>query len=220
MELIPDGIIDNQTKLLLVNGLYFSNDWDNAFDSSMSDQGDFNLQNGSIVQIPMMHQNNSYPYYAGVGYESIKLYFKDKLYALTIILPDEDMFAEVAGSIDDAFISNIWDNLQDSDIQLSLPRFSIEGRFSEASYLMPLGMVDAFNQSSADFSGMDGQRDLWLRDLINGCYFEVKESGVNTVLPSDSVNGTALTVNRPFLFLLHDDPGTIFFIGQFTTPSS
>jgi serpin B len=222
MELIPDGLIDNETKLLLVNALYFSDDWDIAFDASKTDQADFNLQDASKVQVPMMHQSaSSIPYYAGDGYQAVKLYYKDKLYALTLIIPDQDKFVDIAQSIDDSFISNIWDNLQDSDVVLSLPRFRIRGRFSQASSLIELGMVDAFNRTAADFSGMDGQKDLWLRELINGCYFEVKESGVNMVQPAeDSPNAITLTADRSFLFLLHDDPGTIFFIGQFTTPES
>ena len=80
----------------------------------------------------------------------------------------------------------------------------------------------------ADFSGMDGTRDLYIGAVIHKAFVAVDEQGTEaaaatavtmraTSLPMDDI---VLTVDRPFLFLIRDtDTGAILFIGRMMNPA-
>lgn len=53
-ELLPPSSIDEETKLILANALYFKGPWDQKFDPSKTLTKTFNLLNGQIVQAPFM----------------------------------------------------------------------------------------------------------------------------------------------------------------------
>ena len=59
-EVLPPGSVDNDVALILVNTICFKGAWDQKFDASRTQLGDFHLLNGQIVQVPFL---------AGVGFE-------------------------------------------------------------------------------------------------------------------------------------------------------
>jgi serpin B len=53
-ELLPVDSVDEYTRLVLANALYFKGTWQKEFDSSKTEEGTFNLLNAETVQVPMM----------------------------------------------------------------------------------------------------------------------------------------------------------------------
>jgi len=90
-----------------------------------------------------------------------------------------------------------------------------------------MGMVDAIDRSSADFTGMDGKRDLYIGSAIHDAFVKVDEKGteaaaattievVEVSLPQGFIE---LTIDRPFIFAIHDHKtGTILFLGRLVNP--
>jgi len=62
------------------------------------------------------------------------------------------------------------------DTRVSIPRFVITQQFSLSKTLQTLGMTSAFSDS-ADFSGMNGTRELMLSDVVHKAYVDVNEEG-------------------------------------------
>jgi serpin B len=85
-----------------------------------------------------------------------------------------------------------------------------------------------FVEGQADFSGIDGQEDIYINAIIHEAVLQVDETGtraaaVTIVGGGDGAVGptpTSFIVNRPFLLLLRDIPtGSILFVGQVTNPA-
>jgi len=116
-------------------------------------------------------------------------------------------------------------------VSLSLPRFQVETGTSLTKLLQTLGMTSAFTPGVADFSGMDGTRNLSISDVIHKAFIHVcgkgyrgrsrnrrrRHNGVNRVPPP---TGLPVNANRPFLYYLRDQPtGAILFMGRVQDPS-
>jgi serpin B len=122
------------------------------------------------------------------------------------------------------------ENLQSHKVEVFLPKFKMSSEFSLAGTLAALGMLDAFT-GQADFSGMDGRKDLFISDGIHKAFVEVNEKGteaaaVTAMVMAGSVarsNPPPIPVFRadhPFLFFIRDNHnGSILFLGRVMNPS-
>ena len=109
-----------------------------------------------------------------------------------------------------------------------MPRFKIESQFSLKEALSELGMPIAFSESEADFSGMDGKKDLFISDVVHKSFVDVDEEGTEAAAATGVIISTTsapmdpkeITLDRPFIFLIRDNPtGSILFLGQVENPT-
>jgi len=111
---------------------------------------------------------------------------------------------------------------------LSMPKFSYTSdSISLSQMLQSLGMTDAFEPASADFSGMDGTQNLYISDVIHKAFIKVDEAGteaaaatavvmVGSGMPQESVE---VRIDRPFIFLIRDiETNTVLFLGRILNP--
>jgi len=111
---------------------------------------------------------------------------------------------------------------------VTMPRFKFSTPSLLNSVLAALGMTDAFDALLADFSAMDGSRDLSVGTVIHKAVIAVDEKGTTAAAATGvSVGITAirmdwptLVVDRPFLFFIRHNPtGAILFQGRVLDPS-
>jgi serpin B len=108
-----------------------------------------------------------------------------------------------------------------------LPKFSITSSFDLPVALQALGIVSAFDPDTADFSGMDGQRDLYIQRAIHKAVVTVDEEGAEAAAATGISMGVGaaipmqFTADHPFLFLIHDEvTGSILFLGRLADPTA
>lgn len=228
-DLLPEGIPDAQTRMVLVNAIYFKADWERPFDPNSTGGGPFHLLDGSQVQVRMMSETMlGVPYAQGDGYQAIELPYQGGTAAMDILVPDQGKFDEFEAGLDAEGLARILGEMQPAAVQLGLPKFTLTGQFGLADRLAALGMPDAFDPDAADFSGMDGQRDLYISAVIHKAFVAVDEKGTEAAAATGVIMETTgmpvvqvnLTVDRPFLFLIRDLPsGQILFVGRVVNPS-
>ncbi len=226
-DLIPAGAITPDTRLVLANAIYFYAKWLYPFDGNLTQPGNFNLLDGTTVTVPMMSRLAGLRYAAGQGYQAVELPYVGDQVALTLIVPDAGRFAEVRAALTAGELESLWGSLQTKQVQLSLPKFKYESSFSLAKTLGQLGMPDAITPGVADFSGMDGTRDLFISDILHKAVVAVDEEGTEAAAATAVVVGTTampaidvqLTVDRPFIFVIRDtQSGAMLFMGQVLNP--
>ncbi len=229
-DLIPAGAIDSDTRLTLVNAIYFKADWVFQFEERLTEDGDFNLLDGSQVTAAMMHWDipNSVAYTSAPGYQAVELPYQGGTASMVLLVPDAGKFAGFESELTAAQLDATLKNLERRSVQLSLPQFTFESEFDLVRTLAGLGMPTAMSGGQADFSGMDGTRNLSIGAVIHKAFVAVDEKGTEaaaatavtmrlTSLPMEDV---VLTVDRPFLFLIRDtDTGAILFIGRVMNPA-
>ena len=111
-------------------------------------------------------------------------------------------------------------------VTLTMPLFEFESEFSLVDTLAEMGMPDAFD-GRADFSGMTGSRDLSISEVVHQAFVSVDEEGTEAAAATAVVmllggfgeEPIAVTVDRPFIFLIRDTgTRTILFLGRVSNP--
>ena len=226
-DLIPEGAIDALTRLVLTNAIYFNAAWQFPFNEDATADGPFYLLDGGEVIVPMMRQTESFGYTAGDDYQAVALPYDGHELSMVILLPREGRFETFESSMDYQVIKDIISDLGNQQVNLTLPKFEFESEFSLKKALTAMGMPVAFS-ADADFSGMTGNRDLAIDDVLHKAFVSVDEAGTEaaaatavimtlTAVPAPPV---VVTVERPFIFLLRDiETGAILFVGRVVNPS-
>jgi serpin B len=227
-DLIPQGAIDEWTRLVLTNAIYFNAAWAYPFDEDMTSDGPFYLLNGGQVIVPMMKQTESFGYTEGEGYQAVELPYDGGELSMVILLPEAGNFAAFEEGLQAHQVSDIISGLQPTEVALTMPRFEFESEFSLKDTLAGMGMPIAFS-NEADFSGMTGKPELFISDVVHKAFVAVDEAGTEaaaatavimelTAVPPPPVE---VTVDRPFIFLIRDiDTGAILFVGRVMNPGA
>ncbi len=227
-DLIPQGVIDAMTRLVLTNAIYFNAAWQSPFSEDLTRDGTFHLLDGGEVTVPMMGQTERFGYADGEGYVAVELPYDGRELSMVVLLPDTGRFEAFEGDLDADLVAAIVDDLAYKQVALTMPKFEFESEMSLAKTLVAMGMPIAFS-GSADFSGMTGNRDLSIADVLHKAFVSVDEAGTEaaaatavvmklTAVPEQPVE---VTVDRPFVFLIRDiDTGSVLFLGRVMNPSA
>jgi serpin B len=229
-DIIPPGALDALTRMVLANAVYFKAAWQNSFEPDATQPDAFHLQGGTAVQVPMMHQQTRLEFMQGEGYRAVELPYVGRQLSMLILLPDEGKFGEVEARLDAELLNATLASLEWGEVILTMPKFMFEWSSGLADGLAALGMRDAFDLDRADFSGMDGARDLYITNVLHKAFVAVDEAGTEAAAATVVIVGaTAMqpsepvefNIDRPFLFLIRDNPtGTILFLGRVTNPAA
>ena len=228
-DLIPQGAIDAMTRLVLANAIYFKAGWINPFEESATGPEPFHLLDGSTAEIPMMRQTESYGYILGDGYRAIELPYQNGNTSMLIILPDEGEFRAVEERLSAEMVADLLGRMTYGQVNLGLPKFTYESEFNLNDALIGLGMTDAFDSDRANFSGMDGARDLFISDVLHKAFVAVDEEGTEAAAATAVImeltsapmeEPITFTVDRPFVYMVRDQQtGSILFLGRVLNPA-
>jgi serpin B len=227
-DLVPQGTIDSNTRLALVNAIYFKASWLYSFPETDTQDGVFFLQDGSQVSVPMMSSSQTATLYErGSDFQAVGLPYYGGKTMMVVVLPDEGKFETFDLGMDELKLGAILNGLESSSVELILPKFKLEASFSLPDTLSAMGMTDAFDGGKADFSGMDGRRDLYISDVLHKAFISVDEKGTEAAAAtlvamrtSAMLNTPLVRVDRPFLFFIYDlGSSTVLFAGRLMNPA-
>lgn len=227
-DLIPEGGINSMTRLVLTNAVYFNAAWASQFEEGMTSPGDFHLLDGGSVQVPMMRQTDGFRYAEMAGVKAVELPYYAHELSMVLLVPDEGAFVDFEDSLDSTVVDDAIGAMLSTEVALTMPKFKLESSLSLNEALVKLGMTDAFSPGVADFSGMDGTKNLFISDLIHKSFVDVDEAGTEAAAAtavvmeatSAPMEPIEMTVDRPFVFLIRDiETGTVLFVGRVMNPS-
>ncbi|HEY8942776.1 MAG TPA: serpin family protein [Polyangiaceae bacterium] len=226
-DLIPEGLLDSETRLVLTNAIYFKANWLSQFDEDDTEDAVFHAPEGDRP-VRMMNQQLVTPYAEGAGYRAVELPYLSPAVRMLLVLPGEDgtEFASFAANLDDARLQEILAALSEYEVTLGLPKFQFESEYKLKTPLQTLGMPGAFTRS-ADFSGIAGGIErLWIDEVFHKAFVAVDEKGTEAaaatavVIRGESAKPQAsIRFDRPFLFVIYDEPtGQLLFLGHLLDP--
>ncbi len=227
-DLIPPGLIDALTRLVLTNAIYFNAAWQFPFLEELTENGPFFLTDGGEVTVPMMSQVGLFGYTEGSDYQAIELLYDGGELSMVILLPEAGNFETFESSLDTQQVAEIIGEIETRQVTLTMPKFEFESEFSLGETLSAMGMPIAFS-GAADFSGMTGNRELFIADVVHKAFVSVDEAGTEAAAASAVVMPISMppeppvevTVNHPFIFFIYDiETGAILFVGRVVDPSA
>ncbi len=226
-DLISPGVLDSLTRLVLVNAIYFKGTWEHTFAADQTYEEPFHPSGGEAIQVQMMHQKNSFRYTEDENVQILELPYTGKDLSMLVLLPKiKDGLSQLEASLT---LDNIkrWENaLEETEVNVAIPRFELAFPFRLDDALQSLGMTDAFT-GMADFSGMEQTRELYLGAVLHKAFIAVNEEGTEAaaatavIMQTKSISFMSVDfiADHPFVFLIRDNKtGTLLFLGRMAQP--
>lgn len=230
-DLIPEGAVNDMTRLVLTDAIFYKGSWLYPFDKKKTKLGIFNGKNHSI-ETPMMHLSQSLMHRQTDVYQAIQLPIiaKDGIaeseQIFGMILPaDQKSLYDVEKEIDEYLISDIINQSNRKTVDLSIPKFKFTAPQNLKEPLSSLGMKEAFDRSLANFSNLyESDEEIFITDAFHKGFIDVHEEGLEAAGATALVAGctsidtekVAFTADKPFIFFIFDRPSnTVLFLGRY-----
>jgi serpin B len=223
-QLIALNGISDGTRLVLTNTVWFKAEWRTKFHANSTSDQPFIGRSGNGVSVPFMHGTMSIPYADVDGCLAVDIPYSGDQISMLIVMPDVGTFDAFLSALTPEKYTDITAHLKAANVLLSWPKFKFDTASDLKQPLRMLGMTDAFQSQLADFSGIDGQHDLFIDSVMHKAFIEVNENGTEASAATAVVVAKPtftrfvhlrLTVDHPFIFLLRDvRSGMILFVGK------
>ena len=232
VDLIPS--LTEDTRLVLVNAIYFKGTWEVSFDKNDTDIQPFYLSDGTQENVEMMHLGaHRFSYYENADFQMLVLPYKENEFSMLIFLPKElAKLSETESILQKSSPMTAYTHLK--QVIVSLPKFTIKwGTFNLTDALKKQGMINTFDRYAADFGDMyDAQESLenvYISDIYHQAFIEVNEEGAEaaaaTAVVDVGVSGgipsgpTVFNADHPFIFYIIDNRSQmILFSGKLERP--
>ena len=227
-ELIKPDVLIVDTWLVLTNAVYLNAPWLFPFDPDDTQLAAFHLLDGSTVQVDMIHRSLRTGFASTTDYDVVRLYYAGRALSMLVIVSHEGRFADVARTLTADEIGGVVGSLGDLQVTLAMPKFEYRSPNGLSEILKQIGMPTAFDEHSADFSGMTTAAELYISDVVHESFISVDEAGIEAAASTAAVTSVVsapppatLTIDRPFLFLIRDnDTGAALFLGSVVDPTA
>ncbi|MBT4664908.1 MAG: serpin family protein [Opitutae bacterium] len=241
-DLIPSGVLDSLTRMVLTNAIYFKGDWLTQFKEKSTREMPFKISPDKTVQTPMMYQKGNFGYYQDADVQVLEMPYKGDNVSMFVLLPNQGggqpfrrptnppakkkTLADLEKMLSPAKLSEWIGKVRRTKINTWFPKFKMTSEFSLSQQLQALGMKKAFGD--ADFSGMNGTKNLYISAVLHKAFVEVNEEGTEAAAATAVVISLksarrypSFRADHPFLFLIRDKAtGSILFLGRYAKPPS
>jgi serpin B len=226
-DLLPQGSINDLTRLVLANAIYFKGSWARTFDAADTRSGDFHPRGGGTIQVPMMHQTAQFRYawIAGTVQVLELPYTTGDLSMIFIMADTPDGMPDLETALSLPAFEQWCDALVPAnELSVNIPSVTFASTFRLAQTLGALGMTEAFDPSLADFSGIADQAGLFIGDVFHKSFVLVNEEGTEAAAATGVTTGVtsmppSFYADHPFIFLIrHNRSGAILFLGRVMDP--
>ncbi len=230
-ELIAPNILSEDTRMVLVNAIYFLAEWEKEFNKELTYSDSFYPNNGDPQKVNYMKTTDNFMYIQSKGYEAIELPYSGNKFSMMMVLPESKTdFSSFIKSFSYDDFNTITSNFAKKQVEVNIPKYKIETATELQKVLIQMGMPLAFS-NKADFSGMTGKQDLKIDKVIHKAFVEVDEKGTEaaaatavvmirkTAAVEDMSQKIIFKADRPFLFFIKENNNnTIIFMGSVINP--
>ncbi len=222
-DLLPPDSITTDTRLVLVNALYLKAPWTTPFDKNATAPGTFRAAAGDVT-VPFLHGTQSGRFASVDGVDIAEIPLRGDALSLTLFIPRTN------AALDNDAVLAAWNalaDLQNVELSLSLPSFTIDDELNLNEALSALGVTELFDADSCDLGGINAQESLYVSGAFHKAFVGVDDKGLEAaaataiVVSGESAAPTPITLNvdRPFTFVIRDRAlSAPLFVGRVVSP--
>lgn len=236
VDLVPKNAVNTDSRLFLVNAVYFMADWERPFDKGNTEPADFSVSTSRKVRAATMRQETSLRYAESSGAKLLELPYKGGEMSMLIALPSKvDGIDDLEQVLSADKVSEWQKALKPERVSVSLPKFEVSppAAMSLGDTMQKLGMSSAFDRAKADFTTIanpaDKKQRLFISQVLHKAFVKVDEKG--TEAAAASAMGTEaggvppkaieFRADHPFVYMIRDNKsGLVLFVGRVTDPTA
>ncbi len=219
--------IKKSQRFALTNAVYFKGHWANQFNPGETTVAPFITEDGKI-DVAMMTLHETCRYGAADDVAILEKTYRGGRIAMMILLPENEpgAMADLQRLLSAEKVRQWSRQLGKQEVEIYLPRFTLETRLPLDELLASMGMSAVFQPDRADLSGITtGKERLWLGYARHQAFVSVNEQGTEAaaVTSLGTMGGPppvpTFRADHPFVFLIRDTrTGAILFLGRLMKP--
>lgn len=206
-----DGMIENildeipgEAVMYLINALAFDAEWADIYSEDQVRNSAFTTESGETRDVEMMY-NTERRYLDDGNATGFLKYYADRKYAFAALLPNEGVsVADYIASLTGDRLMSTLNNARDIEVKTAIPKFESEYAVEMSDILKAMGITDAFDANSADFTGLGKYEagNIFISRVLHKTYIAVDEKGTKA--------GAATAVEMELTGALLDEPKTVY----------
>jgi serpin B len=221
--------LNSDTKLSIINAIYFMSEWERPFDREKTKKNNFNTINKRKVKIDFMRDQSYYNYYEDNDIQALFLPYSGNQFTMAVLLPYDKLGIEkLEQKLSCDYLSRIENSSMLNEVILSLPKFKIETEISPNDEIIKMGYNKMFSDK-ADFTKISDD-SLKIGSIMHKTFIELDEKKTEAAAVTEvemvvigTGNGPSqipvpkiFNADHPFVFLIIDNlTKTIIFIGRY-----
>lgn len=226
----PVQSLDDQSRSILINAIYFQGTWTDEFDKSKTADEPFRLADSSWINVPTMSRKGYIASYRDKHVTLVELPYGNKIFSMVLFLPtpEEGNINEIIANLNEKQWQQWLNNLSDNRFELHLPCFNIEQKVDLEKQLKALGIKKAFNASS-DFAPINNTGKFLISSITQNTFIEVNEEGTEAAATTVAIIiaeeeyysdfPSVVRFDRPFGYMIKENStGAILFAGKVAKP--
>uniref|UniRef100_A0A914WK99 Serpin domain-containing protein n=1 Tax=Plectus sambesii TaxID=2011161 RepID=A0A914WK99_9BILA len=227
-DLLAPDVLNSDTRLVLVNAIYFKGEWAEQFKDYQTNKATFYAASNKESKVDMMHMTERFKYSDQPDCQVLGMHYKGYELAMYVFLPKKrDGLAEVESSLTGERMLQLIEGDRRIEVEVFLPKFKLEMSFGLGEALSSMGMSDLFDCNKADLSNITGDKSLHVSAVIHKAFIEVNEEGSEAAaatavvmmlecgMVGPDVPPPKFIADHPFLFAISDGKN-LFFLGRYT----
>ena len=228
-DLLENDDVDGDTRMVLVNAVYFKAHWQFAFNVHLTYSGKFKLTKGHSIDAQFMRKTSDVRVLDGTRRKLriLELPYEHPNRSMLIVLPDEETSTEnLAKRLEGLDFTNIRTDEEPTETYISIPKFELMFKTDLKEHMEQLGVRDLFSEASADLSGISNEH-LFASKGVHQALIEVNEEGTEAAAATAAIVGQEsapprwFIADRPFLFIVYDfEHKTTYFAGKVADPNN
>jgi len=232
-KFLSEGSLDQDTKMLLVNAIYFHGAWFYPFpkeltfnDKFYTDEGQGSYVNTDFLDLEETLELVDEP----KRMKMVVLPYSNSNFSMMLFQPADGVSVnDLAEALFQPTVSlaALRDQARKTKVNLKMPKFEVSTRTSLVEAFESLNVTDIFDEELADLSRLADEQ-LHVGDILHAANVKVDEEGSEaagiTSISIDirtSVSGptTFILLDRPFLFSIVGEGDVPLFAGKIINPT-
>ena len=193
LNLLPQGSVTTDTRLVLTNAIYFNGKWKSKFDEQNTTDRPFYSADGSAAPAKTMFQQQTFRFGQFDGFKMLEMPYAGDDLSMVVMLPTaRDGLNGLETSLTPDMLTASLNGMYSTDVDVYLPKFKFDASFQLGDTLKSMGIIDTFNPIQADLSGIVSPdvEQLYISSVIHKATIEVDEAGT-VAAAATGVVGTA-----------------------------
>ena len=216
--------IEADTVMEILSTIYYKAAWTDIFYANNTAQETFHGVKGDTT-VDMMHRTDMMGVFRTDAFTAVNLNLSDSGSMIFYLPNDGYDVNSLAGdpTVLDAIKFDDNENWSYPLVNLAVPKFSVSAKTDLRETMIGLGVIDALDPTTADFTPLTTDRDnLYVSKAEHAALVEIDEDGVTgaaytemaiaegAALPDEEID---FIVDRPFMFLVTGRDGSVLFSG-------
>jgi len=234
-KLFSPGALNNLTRLVLADAVYFHADWSNRFSTITLDRP-FYPTGGATESVPFMSSPRlgtpkvfDLPVSTTPAYDAVELPYAGKKLSALVVMPTASSLTGFVSSLTATTLAQIVNTMSPEELQLIMPTFTERSDNQLNQTLSSMGMSQAFDPTKSNLTGITAQPPLFVQAVEQKAYLQVTPkgttaaaaTGISVGMSAVEANLHPIVIDHPFLFLVRDNAtGAILFASMVENPAS